>query len=235
MTLTFFGFWVRCPNNYWMDCYAICSPHCNTFSHILTFSAIIRWNLLMHPISFSYSLCLVLITKWYHAILTHKEGEHGKHQHVGMKESTSPKVARTISEVSSCWGLTRLAKLDTSYCRKPCWWRVLLAHWYISAVTSSAGTVTSPRCTCLNSWVPRSKVSWYRDTWSSHTFNSSDNSFSQDSTLCLGRPNMTSTDTLPGHSLLASSMVCKACWQLWSLPSIFKSSSCKDWRIENVI
>ncbi|TNN71507.1 hypothetical protein EYF80_018193 [Liparis tanakae] len=102
------------------------------------------------------------------------------------------------------------APLETSYCRRPCWWRVLRAHWYISAVTSSVGTATSPASTCLNSWVPRSNVSWYRDTWSSHTFNSSDNSSSQDATLCLGRPNMTSTDTLPGHSLLASSTVSRA-------------------------
>lgn len=125
-------------------------------------------------------------------------------------------------------GLTFLAKFDTSYCRNPFCSRVLLAHQYISAITSSAGTVISPRCTCLNSWVPRSRVSWYRDTWSSHVLSSSVSSFSQDSTVCPGRPNMTSTDTLPGHSLWASSMVFRAWWELWSLPRILKSSSCKD-------
>lgn len=128
-----------------------------------------------------------------------------------------------------CWGLTCLAKLDTSYCRKPCWWSVVRACWYVSAVTSSACTLASPPWTRLKSCVPRSSVSWYRDTWSSHTFSSSDSSLSQDSTLCSGRPNITSTDTLPGRSLLASSMVCSAWWELWSLPRIFKSSSCRDW------
>lgn len=133
------------------------------------------------------------------------------------------------------WEPTFLAKLDTSYCRKPCWPSILLALWYISAVSSSAGTLTSPASTCLKSLVPRSRVSWYRDTWSSHARSSSDNSFSQDPTLCPGRPNMTSTDTLPGHSLLASSTVLRAWRELWSLPRISKSSSCRDWRTEGVM
>lgn len=127
-----------------------------------------------------------------------------------------------------CYRLTFLAKFDTSYCTKPCWCRVLRARWYISEVASSTGTLTSPLSTCLKSSVPRSKVSWYSDTWSSHTPSSSDSSFSQDSTLCPGLPNMTSTDTLPGQSLRASSIVCKASRELWSLPRIFKSSSRRD-------
>lgn len=134
-----------------------------------------------------------------------------------------------------CDRLTFFAKLDTSYCWKPCCWRVFLAQWYISAVISSVGMVTCPEATCLNNWVPRSRVSWYRDTWSSQTLSNSDNSLPHNSSVCLGRPNMISTDTPPGHNILASSRVCKASRELWSRPKLFRSSSCKDCGNNSVI
>lgn len=68
---------------------------------------------------------------------------------------------------SPLWGhetgrgaLTFLAKLETSYWRKPAAASTARAVWYMSARRSWGGAGRAPRRTRASSAVPRSSVSW---------------------------------------------------------------------------